>query len=216
MLHAGIALSNICFHPINSILTYSICCTYKGKSLDFVQRLASHESPTEALLNEWCDEEDATLGTLLEALRAIHRDDIRQNLEDVLGFHSEAEAKVFISVPQSVRQYVMDVAAKLEAHYILHKSLAHFIELLTLLLLVQIYDQTIEATLNQCYGGQWLLTVILHSNLIPHMFVGFSGLFQSVYKLHVTENPNGCWRLLFKSHWLVAIYYWESVYNITC
>ena len=73
---------------------------------------------------------------------------------------------------------------------------------LTLLLLVQIYDQTIEATLNQCYGGggggargQWLLTAILHSNLIPHMSVGFSGLFQSVYKLHVTENPNGCWRL---------------------
>ena len=27
------------------------------------------------------------------------------------------------------------------------------------------------------------------------MSVGFSGLFQSVYKLHVTENPNGCWRL---------------------
>ena len=45
--------------------------------------------------------------------------------------------------------------------------------------------QTIEATLNQCYGGQWLLTAILHSNLIPHMSVGFSGLFQSVYKLHV-------------------------------
>ena len=61
--------------------------------------------------------------------------------------------------------------------------------------LVQIYDQTIEATLNQCYGGQWLLTAILQSNLIPHMSVGFSGLFQSVYKLHVTENPNGCWRL---------------------
>ena len=58
---------------------------------------------------------------------------------------------------------------------------------------MQIYDQTIEATLNQCYGG--LLTAILHSNLIPHMSVGFSGLFQSVYKLHVTENPNGCWRL---------------------
>ena len=66
---------------------------------------------------------------------------------------------------------------------------------LTLLLLVQIYDQTIEATLNQSYGGLWLLTAILHSNLIPHMSVGFSGLFQSVYKLHVTENPNGCWRL---------------------
>ena len=60
---------------------------------------------------------------------------------------------------------------------------------------MQIYDQTIEATLNQCYGGQWVLTAILHSNLIPHMSVGFSGLFQSVYKLHVTENPNGCWRL---------------------
>ena len=27
------------------------------------------------------------------------------------------------------------------------------------------------------------------------MSVGFSGLFQSVYKLHVTEKPNGCWRL---------------------
>ena len=27
------------------------------------------------------------------------------------------------------------------------------------------------------------------------MSVGFSGLFKSVYKLHVTENPNGCWRL---------------------
>ena len=46
--------------------------------------------------------------------------------------------------------------------------------------------------------GQWLLTAILHSNLIhvPHMSVGFSGLFQSVYKLHVTENLNGCWRLV--------------------
>ena len=51
------------------------------------------------------------------------------------------------------------------------------------------------------------------------MSVGFSGLFQSVYKLHVTENPNGFWILamvyLFKSHWLVVIYYWESVYSIT-
>ena len=72
---------------------------------------------------------------------------------------------------------------------------------LTLLLLVQIYDQIIEATLNQCYGGQWLLTAILHSNLIPHMSVGFSGLFQSVYKLHVTENPNGCWRLASLTGW---------------
>ena len=73
--------------------------------------------------------------------------------------------------------------------------LISLLSLLTLLLLVQIYDQTIEATLNQCYGGQWLLTAILHSNIIPHMSVGFSGLLQSVYKLHVTENPNGCWRL---------------------
>ena len=63
---------------------------------------------------------------------------------------------------------------------------------LTLLLLVQIYDQTIEATLNQYYGGQWLLTAILHSDLIPHM---------SVYKLHVTENPNGCWRLASLTGW---------------
>ena len=52
-------------------------------------------------------------------------------------------------------------------------TLLHSI-VLTLLLLVQIYDQTIEATLNHCYGGQWLLTAILHSNLIPHMSVGFS------------------------------------------
>ena len=46
---------------------------------------------------------------------------------------------------------------------------ALFVFIKTLLLLVQIYDQTIEATLNQCYGGQWLLTAILHSNLIPHV-----------------------------------------------
>ena len=60
---------------------------------------------------------------------------------------------------------------------------------------MQIYDQTIEATLNQCYGGKWFL----------FMSVGFSGLFQSVYKLHVTENPNGCWRLAMVYFVLVSL-----------
>ena len=85
---------------------------------------------------------------------------------------------------------------------------------------MQIYDESIGAPPSYCYGGQWLLTAILHSNLIhvPHMSVGFSGLFKSVYKLHVhvTENPNAGdlqWFILFKSLWLVAIYYWESVYT---
>ena len=61
---------------------------------------------------------------------------------------------------------------------------------------MQIYDQTIEATLNQCYGGSGSSQRYCIVTLYLIMSVGFSGLFQSVYKLHVTENLNGCWRLV--------------------
>ncbi|XP_071793482.1 uncharacterized protein [Asterias amurensis] len=60
-----------------------------GYNIDIVERLKLKERPTEALLLEWGFGEEATLNSLLKALRAIERVDVYQQLQDVLGFHNE-------------------------------------------------------------------------------------------------------------------------------
>ncbi len=60
-----------------------------GYNIDAVERLKLEKSPTEALLMEWGTAENATLNTLMEALKAMRREDVYSQLQKVLGFHSE-------------------------------------------------------------------------------------------------------------------------------
>ncbi|XP_038046623.1 neurofilament heavy polypeptide-like [Patiria miniata] len=61
-----------------------------GFSIDSVNRFRSQQgSPTEALLLEWSNEGAATLEKLINALHDMHREDICQQLEELLGLRLE-------------------------------------------------------------------------------------------------------------------------------